>query len=103
MAFTASDICKVFFSSFSLAIFLPPLGVFLERGCNADFVSASGSNCRDMGAYRPSQISTAYQHPPGTPRHSSMFSNLLADVFSPFRPFLVTCMSHELYSLLTES
>merc|ERR1711939_163405 len=28
MPFTASDICK---------IVLPPLGVFLERGCNADF------------------------------------------------------------------
>ncbi|KAJ9661148.1 plasma membrane proteolipid Pmp3 [Neophaeococcomyces mojaviensis] len=32
MPFTASDICKVI-----LAIVLPPLGVFLERGCNADF------------------------------------------------------------------
>jgi len=32
MAFTASDLCKIFF-----AIILPPLGVFLERGCNADF------------------------------------------------------------------
>lgn len=27
-----SDICKII-----LAIFLPPVGVFLERGCNADF------------------------------------------------------------------
>ncbi|KAF2451983.1 UPF0057-domain-containing protein [Karstenula rhodostoma CBS 690.94] len=32
MPFTASDILKII-----LAIFLPPLGVFLERGCNADF------------------------------------------------------------------
>ncbi|KAK3209768.1 hypothetical protein GRF29_44g594772 [Pseudopithomyces chartarum] len=32
MPFTASDIIKIIF-----AIFLPPLGVFLERGCNADF------------------------------------------------------------------
>lgn len=32
MPFTASDLCKIV-----LAIFLPPLGVFLERGCNADF------------------------------------------------------------------
>ncbi|ETI20570.1 plasma membrane proteolipid 3 [Cladophialophora carrionii CBS 160.54] len=32
MPFTASDICKII-----LAIVLPPLGVFLERGCNADF------------------------------------------------------------------
>ncbi|KAH6918677.1 hypothetical protein BKA70DRAFT_1247904 [Coprinopsis sp. MPI-PUGE-AT-0042] len=33
MAFTTSDICKII-----LAIFLPPLGVFLERGCGADFL-----------------------------------------------------------------
>jgi len=32
MPFTGSDICKII-----LAIVLPPLGVFLERGCNADF------------------------------------------------------------------
>ncbi|KAJ6258879.1 hypothetical protein Dda_5774 [Drechslerella dactyloides] len=32
MPFTASDICKIIF-----AIILPPLGVFLERGCTADF------------------------------------------------------------------
>jgi uncharacterized membrane protein YqaE (UPF0057 family) len=31
MAFTASDICKII-----LAVILPPLGVFLERGCGAD-------------------------------------------------------------------
>ncbi|KAH8785821.1 hypothetical protein F5883DRAFT_92503 [Diaporthe sp. PMI_573] len=31
MPFTASDICKII-----LAIFLPPLGVFFERGCGAD-------------------------------------------------------------------
>ena len=30
---TYSDICKII-----LAIILPPLGVFLERGCNADFL-----------------------------------------------------------------
>lgn len=33
MPFTASDICKIL-----LAIILPPVGVFLERGCNADFL-----------------------------------------------------------------
>ncbi|KAJ4501512.1 hypothetical protein C8R41DRAFT_937 [Lentinula lateritia] len=33
MAFTTSDICKII-----IAIFIPPLGVFLERGCNADFL-----------------------------------------------------------------
>ncbi|QPC77645.1 hypothetical protein HYE68_008397 [Fusarium pseudograminearum] len=32
MPFTASDICKII-----LAIILPPVGVFLERGCGADF------------------------------------------------------------------
>ncbi|CAG8958198.1 hypothetical protein HYFRA_00000550 [Hymenoscyphus fraxineus] len=33
MPFTASDICKII-----LAVLLPPLGVFLERGCGADFL-----------------------------------------------------------------
>ena len=33
MAFTGSDICKII-----LAIILPPLGVFLERGCGADLL-----------------------------------------------------------------
>nr|XP_019012093.1 plasma membrane proteolipid 3 [Kwoniella pini CBS 10737]OCF50874.1 plasma membrane proteolipid 3 [Kwoniella pini CBS 10737] len=33
MAFTASDILKIIF-----AVILPPLGVFLERGCGADFL-----------------------------------------------------------------
>ncbi|KAH9043183.1 hypothetical protein EDB85DRAFT_919978 [Lactarius pseudohatsudake] len=33
MALTGSDICKIL-----LAIFIPPLGVFLERGCGADFL-----------------------------------------------------------------
>ncbi|KAJ7905396.1 plasma membrane proteolipid 3, partial [Mycena olivaceomarginata] len=32
-AFTASDICKIIG-----AIILPPLGVFLERGCGADLL-----------------------------------------------------------------
>jgi uncharacterized membrane protein YqaE (UPF0057 family) len=32
MPFTASDICKII-----LAIILPPVGVFLERGCGGDF------------------------------------------------------------------
>ncbi|KAI8953197.1 hypothetical protein F4801DRAFT_576655 [Xylaria longipes] len=33
MPFTASDICKII-----LAVVLPPLGVFLERGCGGDFL-----------------------------------------------------------------
>ncbi|KAJ5863604.1 plasma membrane proteolipid 3 [Penicillium soppii] len=33
MPFTASDICKII-----IAIILPPLGVFLERGCGADLL-----------------------------------------------------------------
>ncbi|KAG6359613.1 hypothetical protein INS49_013135 [Diaporthe citri] len=33
MPFTGSDICKII-----LAIFLPPLGVFFERGCGADLL-----------------------------------------------------------------
>ncbi|KZV64352.1 hypothetical protein PENSPDRAFT_757349 [Peniophora sp. CONT] len=40
MPATASDICKIMYVEFSpyFAIVLPPLGVFLERGCNADFL-----------------------------------------------------------------
>ncbi|KAL7422273.1 plasma membrane proteolipid Pmp3 [Cryptotrichosporon argae] len=33
MPFTCSDIIKIV-----LAVILPPLGVFLERGCGADFL-----------------------------------------------------------------
>ncbi|RSH94640.1 plasma membrane proteolipid Pmp3 [Saitozyma podzolica] len=33
MAFTCSDIIKIVF-----AVILPPLGVFLERGCGADLL-----------------------------------------------------------------
>jgi uncharacterized membrane protein YqaE (UPF0057 family) len=33
MAFTNSDICKII-----LAIILPPLGVFAERGCECDLL-----------------------------------------------------------------
>ncbi|KAG0643347.1 hypothetical protein HOY80DRAFT_946442 [Tuber brumale] len=33
MPFTASDICKII-----VAILLPPLGVFLERGCSGDLL-----------------------------------------------------------------
>ncbi|KAL7272708.1 plasma membrane proteolipid Pmp3 [Rhizina undulata] len=33
MPFTTSDICKIL-----LAIILPPLGVFLEVGCNGDLL-----------------------------------------------------------------
>ncbi|SCW00761.1 LAFE_0C11408g1_1 [Lachancea fermentati] len=33
MALTCSDIIK-----FAVAIFLPPLGVFLERGCTCDLL-----------------------------------------------------------------
>jgi len=33
MAFTASDILKII-----VAVILPPLGVFLERGCGSDLL-----------------------------------------------------------------
>ncbi|EGP91400.1 plasma membrane proteolipid 3 like protein [Zymoseptoria brevis] len=33
MPFTGSDIIKIIF-----AIFIPPIGVFLERGCGADLL-----------------------------------------------------------------
>ncbi|KAI7899234.1 plasma membrane proteolipid 3 [Cokeromyces recurvatus] len=40
MAFTASDICKIIF-----AVILPPLGVFLERGCTIDLLINIGLTC----------------------------------------------------------
>ncbi|KAI9243597.1 plasma membrane proteolipid 3 [Sporodiniella umbellata] len=40
MAFTASDICKII-----LAVVLPPIGVFLERGCNVDLLINIGLTC----------------------------------------------------------
>ncbi|KAI9468083.1 MAG: plasma membrane proteolipid 3 [Benjaminiella poitrasii] len=40
MAFTASDICKIIF-----AIVLPPLGVFLERGCTCDLLINIALTC----------------------------------------------------------
>lgn len=46
MPFTCSDIIKIFF-----AIFVPPIGVFLERGCAVDFwinilLTILGKSCR---------------------------------------------------------
>ncbi|KAI7871886.1 plasma membrane proteolipid 3 [Spinellus fusiger] len=40
MAFTVSDICKII-----VAIILPPLGVFFERGCNCDLLINIGLTC----------------------------------------------------------
>ncbi|KAI8647140.1 plasma membrane proteolipid 3 [Parasitella parasitica] len=40
MAFTCSDICKIFF-----AVVLPPLGVFMERGCVCDLLVNIGLTC----------------------------------------------------------
>ncbi|KAI8982014.1 plasma membrane proteolipid 3 [Mycotypha africana] len=40
MAFTASDICKIIG-----AIILPPLGVFLEKGCNVDLLINIALTC----------------------------------------------------------
>ncbi|KXL51283.1 hypothetical protein M433DRAFT_1831 [Acidomyces richmondensis BFW] len=40
MPFTGSDIIKILF-----AIILPPLGVFLERGCGADLLISIVLTC----------------------------------------------------------
>ncbi|KAG2215542.1 hypothetical protein INT46_000348 [Mucor plumbeus] len=40
MAFTCSDICKIFF-----AVILPPLGVFFERGCVCDLLINIALTC----------------------------------------------------------
>ncbi|ORY24366.1 hypothetical protein BCR39DRAFT_472413 [Naematelia encephala] len=54
MAFTCSDIFKII-----LAIFLPPLGVFLERGCNVDFLINIVSTNQLLG-YIPGIIHALY-------------------------------------------
>lgn len=57
MAFTCSDICKIIFGKFTLptiarvankylvAVVLPPLGVFLERGCVCDLLINIALTC----------------------------------------------------------
>ncbi|TVY86865.1 Plasma membrane proteolipid [Lachnellula willkommii] len=56
MPFTASDICKIL-----LAIFLPPLGVFLERGCGADLLI---NILLTILGYIPGIIHALYVHHP---------------------------------------
>ncbi|KAL2263463.1 hypothetical protein VTK26DRAFT_6670 [Humicola hyalothermophila] len=52
MPFTASDICKIIF-----AIILPPLGVFLERGCGSDLLI---NICLTILGYIPGIIHALY-------------------------------------------
>ncbi|KAI8341033.1 plasma membrane proteolipid 3 [Chlamydoabsidia padenii] len=40
MAFTASDICKII-----LAVIIPPIGVYSERGCNSDLLINIALTC----------------------------------------------------------
>ncbi|KAF9483884.1 hypothetical protein BDN70DRAFT_873288 [Pholiota conissans] len=79
MAFTTSDICKII-----IAIFLPPVGVFLERGCGADFVSltslppsfpadpspSSSTSCSQFWATCTSLFLPLYRHPSHTIQQS---------------------------------
>jgi uncharacterized membrane protein YqaE (UPF0057 family) len=67
MPFTGSDIIKIIF-----AIFIPPLGVFLERGCNADFLInilltilgyIPGEFQSPLSAHRPTQTDIARHNP----------------------------------------
>ncbi|KAL1964129.1 hypothetical protein VTN77DRAFT_7217 [Rasamsonia byssochlamydoides] len=54
MPLTASDICKII-----AAIILPPLGVFLERGCGADLLI---NICLTILGYIPGIIHALYGH-----------------------------------------
>ncbi|TVY56918.1 Plasma membrane proteolipid 3 [Lachnellula cervina] len=56
MPFTASDVCKII-----LAVFLPPVGVFLERGCGADFLI---NILLTILGYIPGIIHALYVHHP---------------------------------------
>ncbi|PAV23632.1 stress response RCI [Pyrrhoderma noxium] len=74
MPFTTSDLCKIMYvfsilhilsgflafasnCSNSIAIFIPPLGVFLERGCNVDFLI---NICLTILGYLPGIIHALY-------------------------------------------
>jgi uncharacterized membrane protein YqaE (UPF0057 family) len=56
MPFTASDICKIV-----LAVILPPLGVFFERGCGADLLI---NILLTILGYIPGIIHALYVHNP---------------------------------------
>jgi uncharacterized membrane protein YqaE (UPF0057 family) len=67
MAFTGSDIIKIIF-----AIFIPPVGVFLERGCNADFfinilltILGYGFAISRMSPTKKPQLRDAFSYIPG--------------------------------------
>ncbi|KAH8699487.1 hypothetical protein BGZ61DRAFT_450745 [Ilyonectria robusta] len=68
MPFTTSDICKII-----LAVILPPVGVFLERGCGADFfinilLTILGKSCFLLRS--PSRmVRVRATHHSGYPRH----------------------------------
>ena len=69
MPFTASDICKII-----LAIFLPPLGVFLERGCGADLlinILLTVLGCKFAFNNTPTRLSAANTIPQTFPASST--------------------------------
>ncbi|PGH00374.1 plasma membrane proteolipid 3 [Helicocarpus griseus UAMH5409] len=73
MAFTASDICKIIF-----AILLPPLGVFLERGCGADLLI---NICLTILGYIPGIIHALYVAFPVKSATTAAFFQALSYVF----------------------
>ena len=76
----------------SFAIFLPPVGVFLERGCNADFVSIFLTLPVLTNSRLPCFVAV-HQHSPRMyfpiPVSECLASDLTPDAF---RPFWDTCM-----------
>ncbi len=72
----------------SFAIILPPLGVFLERGCNTEFVGVFLYSLR----YESHPTSLVYQHYSRKFIYTHALLHSVADTMST-RPFLVICTS----------
>ena len=132
MAFTGSDICKVclihsfllslshsyhrrscqytflllvdhsHFLFVSLAIVLPPLGVFFERGCNADLVSLCHSSLENYSFNVPFSLYVAYKHPARELSSSLPLKSLVTHSFAyRLSSVTCTCLDHDCTSQLT--
>ncbi|KAG2078081.1 hypothetical protein BDR04DRAFT_446777 [Suillus decipiens] len=83
MPFTASDICKIIF-----AIILPPLGVFLERGCSADLLincllTLLGCECLSNDLLRSLLMSSRFRYSRNYPR-TLHYSEVLSGKNGPY-------------------
>ncbi|KAI7780246.1 hypothetical protein LA080_016216 [Diaporthe eres] len=83
MPFTGSDICKIL-----LAIFLPPLGVFFERGCGADLLINILLTILGYipGIIHALELTTRHRHVP----HEQQLASGRKQGWRAHQPFLIT-------------